>query len=60
HHIKQTRFLYYYCLCKSINELFHKCPDNFVLESGCKGKEFFNNMQEFSENNSKKYAKTPF
>ena len=45
---KQARLLlYYYCLCKSFNELFHVAHGYFVPESGCKGRTFFNNKQAF-------------
>ncbi|WP_315381737.1 hypothetical protein, partial [Hoylesella loescheii] len=39
--------LYYYCLCKSFNELFHNAQGIFVPESGCKGSTFLNVTQAF-------------
>jgi len=41
--------LYYYCLCKSFNELFHLLQDNFVPESGCKGINISNTRKAFAE-----------
>ena len=48
--------LYYYCLCKSFNELFHLLQDNFVPESGCKGIKKINNTQAFLRKISTKIA----
>ena len=48
--------LYYYCLCKSFNELFHLLQDNFVPESGCKGIKKINNTQAFLRKISMKIA----
>ena len=40
-----TRFLYYFCLCKSFKELFLYC--HRFLESGCKGTAFFRTTKTF-------------
>ena len=48
--------LYYYCLCKSFNELFHLLQNNFVPESGCKGIKKINNTQAFLRKISTKIA----
>ena len=48
--------LYYYCLCKSFNELFHLLQDNFVPESGCKGIKKINNTQAFLRKKSTEIA----
>ena len=39
-----TRFLYYFCLCKSFKELFLRPR---FLESGCKGTHFFRTGKTF-------------
>ena len=46
---KSTRFLYYFCLCKSFKELFLfvACQVVFLI-CGCKGTAFFLNYQKFS------------
>ena len=42
--LKYSRFLYYFCLCKSFKELFFSSPRS---ESGCKGTNFFRTAKTF-------------
>ena len=49
-----SRFLYYFCLCKSFKELFLSVL-SFLSESGCKGTTFFLSLQTFSKKNSQKH-----
>ena len=44
-----SRFLYYFCLCKSFKELFLKCQRKKMRESGCKGTTNFNTLQILSQ-----------
>ena len=58
HPKRQARLLlYYYCLCKSFNELFHKAHGIFVPESGCKGRTFLNITQAFLRKMFKRNAR---
>ena len=46
---KDTRFLYYFCLCKSFKELSFSSPSGRLFpESGCKGTTFFRTTKTFS------------
>ncbi len=49
-----SRFLYYFCLCKSFKEHFISAL-SFLSESGCKGTTFFLSHQTFSKKNSQKH-----